>query len=132
MRGRAPGEWIILGISDLSPIPMPAMADPATSRPPRPGRAPDITPRSTSRPDHVLAVRAGDDVHEAATLDEERGVPVATSHGVEPVECGGDVVALVARAWRPPLPCPAGIPRVSSWCTGHPKVWCTVQRAVDN
>ena len=55
----------------------PAEATPATSRPPRPGRAPDITPRSTSRPDHVLAVRAGDDVREAATLDAERGVPDA-------------------------------------------------------
>ena len=55
----------------------PAVADPATSRPPRPGRVPDITPRSTSRPDHVRAVRAGDDVREAATLDAERGVPAA-------------------------------------------------------
>ena len=41
------------------------------------GRAPDSTSRSTSRLDHVRAVRAGDDVHEVATLDEERSAPAA-------------------------------------------------------
>jgi len=37
-------------------------------------------------------------VHEAATLDEERGVADVPPAGVEPVERGSDVVAMVARA----------------------------------
>ena len=81
----------------------PAMADPATSRPPRPGRAPDITPRSTSRPDHVLAVRAGDHPDWTAVLDiEERGVPDAIPPAWSRSSTGGDVVALVAIASATP------------------------------
>ena len=96
------------------PIP-PAVADPATYRPPRPGRAPDITPRSTSRPDHVLAVRAGDDVHEAATLDAERGVPDAI-----PPAWSRSSAAAMSSSWssRMETTCPA--PRQQRpWHVGH-------------
>src|SRR5512135_2803836 len=50
-------------------------------------------------PDRVLVVRAGDHPDWTAVLDiEERGAADVPPAGVEPVERGGDVVALVALA----------------------------------
>ena len=64
-------------------------------------------PRSTSRPDHVLAVRAGDHPDWTAVLDiEERGVANVPPAGVELVEHVGDLVALVILQREPPAPLP--------------------------
>jgi hypothetical protein len=64
-------------------------------------------PRSTSRPDHVLAGRAGDHPDWTAVLDiEERGVADVPPVGVELVEYVGDLVALVILQGGPPAPLP--------------------------
>ena len=78
----------------------------------RPGNIPTAAARSSARhhasehvaPDHVLAVRAGDDVHEAATLDAERGVPDAI-----PPAWSRSSAAAMSSSWssRMETPCPA-------------------------
>ena len=76
---------------------------PTTRRPPRPRVRPHRkrAPASCQRPDPALIVRADDDVHEPAALDRERGLAHRPSPDVEPVERGGDLVALALR-WRDP------------------------------
>ena len=89
-----------------APPPRQPQFRPVAPRPPRPGRAPDITPRSTSRPDHVLAVRAGDDVLRGRHPRRRTRCPRCDPPGMEPVERVGEC----RRPGRPSIgdsPCPA-------------------------
>ena len=100
-RARGDPEGVAL-VLHIGPLPYtagrghPGNIPPATARSSAPSR---LVIRRALGPDLVLAVRAGDHPDLTAVLDiEVRGVADVPPAGVEPVERGGNVVALVAQA----------------------------------